>query len=295
MSSAPSMNCSAITSGRSSRRARSASSRSRGALHLGHAERRALVRRLDDERQPEPRATAAKSAPRRQQLVARRRQPAACHTSLVRHLSIASAEREHAAAGVGDAEQLERALDRAVLAAAAVQRDEARASKRSRDQRRRARARADRRRARRRPLRAAPRAPSPPLFSDTSRSAELPPSSTATLPKLVDVARRLSPTMPALRRIRGPTPASVDPAHCRTVCRASSISPSMSAALRCALGIDDEVGVLLRDRAPPIASSPSGRTPRSGARRGRPAGCGTRCRRSAARAAAWRCGARAAP
>ena len=50
--------------------------------------------------------------------------PDASHTSLVRHLSIASAERHHAAAGVGDAHHLERALHRAVLAEATVQRDE---------------------------------------------------------------------------------------------------------------------------------------------------------------------------
>ena len=50
--------------------------------------------------------------------------PTADHTSLVRHLSIASADASDAAAGVRNAQRLQRALHRAVLAEAAVQRDE---------------------------------------------------------------------------------------------------------------------------------------------------------------------------
>ena len=55
---------------------------------------------------------------------------------------------------------------------------------------------------------------------------------------------------------------------------------------RRALRVDDEVGVLLGHAARRRAPGPSGRRTRSGAPRGRPAGCGTRCRRWAATAAA---------
>ena len=63
---------------------------------------------------------------------------------------------------------------------------------------------------------------------------------------------------------------------------------------RLPLRVDDEVGVLLDTRAPPICVSLQARRPRSAAPRDRPAGCGTPSRRWAAAAAGWRCASPAA-
>ena len=119
--------------------------------------------------------------------------------------------RRDAGAGVGDADELEQLLHRAVLAVAAVQRDE-------RDVGRSARAGARRGRARRRspttswPRRSSASSTRAPERSDTWRSSERPPLSTAT--RLI--ARRRAPrarrrarsaaTARARRRAPGPAP-----------------------------------------------------------------------------------------
>ena len=124
--------------------------------------------------------------------------PLASQTSLVRHLSIASAEAITPLPVYGMPQQLERALHRAVLAEAAVQRDEdALRSLRASGRTGRARAGsngcastpclAQRRRAR-----------ALPDISEISRSADRPPSSTATLPNSAAglmLARCLFPMM----------------------------------------------------------------------------------------------------
>ena len=118
------------------------------------------MRRLDDQRQAE--LVGHRAQPfadllgARQRDVARRRQALGDPDALGHHLVHRDRRGHHARAGVGDAQQLERALHRAVLAVAAVQRDEA--AKNRRAAVRPARARPGRTRARRRPASAAPRA-----------------------------------------------------------------------------------------------------------------------------------------
>jgi hypothetical protein len=68
-----------------------ASSIRRGA-HLGDAERRAFLHRLDDERQPEPARERSQVAVWSSSSIGGRRQTACLPDSLVRALSMASAE-----------------------------------------------------------------------------------------------------------------------------------------------------------------------------------------------------------
>ena len=153
----------------------------------------------------------------------------------------------HAAAGVRDAEQLERALHRAVLAEAAVQRDEhaveALAISASRPRSRGSngvRVHAA--------LRAAPRAPSLPLISEISRSAERPPSSTATLPKLAPAL--IMSRSPMMRTSRLELDAELLRAPPLRTC---SISASMSAGAARRRGLTMKFACFSEIRAPPIA------------------------------------------
>ena len=99
------------------------------AEHLGDADRRAFARRFHDQRQSELVGHAAHVG--RRLLVDTQPQPARCRQALGQpdalghHLVERDRRGHHARAGVRDAEQLERALHRAVFAVAAVQRDEA--------------------------------------------------------------------------------------------------------------------------------------------------------------------------
>src|SRR6185503_10551474 len=93
--------------------------------HLRQAQRGALVRRLDDQRQLQLARNGLPVALFVEDAETRRRQLVGDPDHLGAPLVHADRRAHHAAAGVGDAEHLERALDGAVLAAAAVQRDEA--------------------------------------------------------------------------------------------------------------------------------------------------------------------------
>jgi hypothetical protein len=96
---------------------------------LGDADRRALARRLDHQRQAEHVGDGAQLLARlliaAEADEARRRQPFGEPDALGHHLVHGDCRGEHARAGVRQTEQLERALDAAVLAMAAVQGDEA--------------------------------------------------------------------------------------------------------------------------------------------------------------------------
>ena len=99
------------------------------ALDLGHADRRAFAGRLDDhgkgERVRHGKHVLARVAAARSSRYFGVGRPSASQTRLVADLVDRDGGRHHARAGVGNAEQLQRALHRAVLAEAAMQRDEA--------------------------------------------------------------------------------------------------------------------------------------------------------------------------
>ena len=165
----------------------------------------------------------------------------------------------HAAAGVGDAHQFERALHRAVLAVAAVQRDErARASRRASSSNNGPLGRIEAR-AHRRPCAAALRAPLPPVISEISRSAR---AAAHQHRHLAEVSHAQPPLarQPLLRRC-----ALRAPARCR-ICsrtvglRTRSISASISRRAGRAAGLTMKFACLSETCAPPMrmALEPAG-------------------------------------
>ena len=141
-------------------------------------------------------------------------------------------------------QHLERALHRAVLAEAAVQRDEHAREAVALQLAQVALGRIERVRVHAL-ARAAPRARALPDMSEISRSADGPPISTATLPNSAHGAiggARLPDDLRHFGR-RARTPVSRLRAPSSRTC---SISASMSAARRRAARVDDEVRVLLR-------------------------------------------------
>ena len=95
-----------------------------GALDLADADAGALVRRLDEKRQAEARFGSGEVAGGIQHEIFRYRQPRCLPDQLGTPLVHRQGGGQHAAAGVGKRQQVERALQRAVLAAASVQGDE---------------------------------------------------------------------------------------------------------------------------------------------------------------------------
>ena len=198
--------------------------------------------------------------------------------------------RHDAAAGVRNAERLERALHRAVLAEAAVQRDE-HAREAVALEARTARARRDRTAARRRPCCAARRARRCRTSARSRARRDGPPSSTATLPKRsVDPAslKRPLPTMRTSRSSSTPVRFAHDALHVRDqrldvgrARRAAGLTMKFACFSRDARAADREALEAARlDQPRRVVAR---------------ADCGTRCRRWAGRAAGSRCAARAAP
>ena len=155
--------------------------------------------------------------------------------------------RHHAAAGVGDAEQLERALHRAVLAEAAVQRDEARASKPSRFSSQRSRSRRiegmriDALRAQRREHAVA-------AASARSRARRSVRPSARRPCRIRAVHARLPDDPHFAARARRPSSRSTVRCTC-------SISASMSAALAAPLGLTMKFACFSETRAPPTRAA----------------------------------------
>ena len=199
--------------------------------------------------------------------------PTACARRLVRSLSMPMAEPMHAAAGVGNAEILERALQRAVLAARPVQRDPDALDARARAARASGRSRGSK------AMRidaAALRAPPAPRCRDSSeisRSLESPPSSTATRPNSRRLAARAASC--AHRRAASWRPRRISAPRSRRRCalrararrRARAATVACTCRISCSRSlargmavVDDEVGVLLRHRriADAIALEPGG-------------------------------------
>ena len=192
----------------------------------------------------------------------------------------------HAAAGVGDAERLERALHGAVLAEAAVQRDEHAREAFALQVEQVALGRIERR-ARRRPSRAARASTALPDMSEISRSADGPPISTATLPNV----RCVMLGLPTIRTSGSRSTPVFCAARSRARARSAPRCPPRCAA---PFGLTMKFACFSDTRAPPTLKplSPHDSISRAA---WSPAGCGTRCRRWAATAAGSRCAARAAP
>ena len=239
VSSCPSTNSSAITSGSKVAAKATAGARSAAVRTFVMPERGALVRRLHEERQAQAvQRRAAQSVSALGDGEARRRDAGGEPHELGAPLVHRERGGHDAAAGVGDAQHLERALHRAVLAEAAVQRDEGAREALALQVEELALLRVEGVRvhallAQRRRARALPE------MSEISRSAEGPPIRTATLPRARGsamvasrVGRRCAPRARARRRC----------VACTVACTCSITR--LDVGRRRAAEVHDEVGVL---------------------------------------------------